>query len=96
MQAVDFLMGCAVLPVLRLSVTLLVLRSNLPSFRIAITFNIGILFLRLFVHQQVDDGLVYYKQVVAELCAECQVFDSWFVHLEEQIQRNGEWGLLFA
>ncbi|CAM9529665.1 unnamed protein product [Ascophyllum nodosum] len=35
-----------------------------------------------------DEGLVYYKQVVSELCDECQVFDSWIVHLQDQIQKN--------
>lgn len=33
---------------------------------------------------------MYYKQVVSELCAECQVFDSWFVHLQDQMTKNGE------
>ena len=40
--------------------------------------------------QHDDEGLVYYKQVVSELCDECQVFDSWIVHLQDQIQKNGE------
>lgn len=39
--------------------------------------------------KHVDDGLVYYKQVVAELCSECQVFDSWFLHLQDQMAKNG-------
>ncbi|CAM9831712.1 unnamed protein product, partial [Laminaria digitata] len=37
--------------------------------------------------KHVDDGLVYYKQVVSELCMECQIFDDWFVHLQTQ---NGD------
>lgn len=42
--------------------------------------------------QNVDDGLVYYRQVVSELCSECQVFDAWFVHLQDQMAKNGESG----
>ncbi|CAB1117750.1 unnamed protein product [Ectocarpus sp. CCAP 1310/34] len=38
--------------------------------------------------KHVDDGLAYYKQVVSELCSECQVFDSWFVHLQDQMAKN--------
>eukprot|EP00903_Cladosiphon_okamuranus_P017607 g16218.t1 len=38
--------------------------------------------------KNVDDGLVYYRQIVSELCSECQVFDAWFVHLQEQMARN--------
>lgn len=39
--------------------------------------------------QHLDDELVYYKQIVSELCDKCQVFDEWFLHLQEQIARNG-------
>ncbi|CAM9941120.1 unnamed protein product [Scytosiphon promiscuus] len=38
--------------------------------------------------KHVDDGLPYYKQAVAELCEECQVFDSWFSHLQDQMAKN--------
>ncbi|CAN0346027.1 unnamed protein product [Pylaiella littoralis] len=38
--------------------------------------------------KHVDDGLVYYKQVVSELCSECQVFDAWFVHLQDQMAKD--------
>lgn len=37
-----------------------------------------------------DDGLVYYKQVVSELCTESQVFDQWFVHLQDQMAKDGK------
>lgn len=40
--------------------------------------------------QNVDDELVYYRQIVAELCDKCQVFDEWFLHLQDQVARNGE------
>lgn len=40
-----------------------------------------------------DDELVYYRQVVSELCDKCQVFDEWFLHLQEQMDKDGE---LFA
>ena len=46
--------------------------------------------------QHVDDGLVYYKQVVSELCVECQIFDAWFVHLQNQNGDDGERAALMA
>lgn len=52
--------------------------------------------LSVLIFQNADDGLVYYKQVVSELCSECQVFDSWFVHLQDQMAKNGEPSRVFV